>query len=130
MSTMFEAVTITPELAEGLLAMNTENRRLRPSHVAYLARAIERGEWQMPPDAIMVSDSGKLLNGQHRLTAVVRSGKPVRLHVKGTSRTLHGCTGSHMSRSKSSLAFASLGFPVRKELCGCRMAPCCLLVTH
>jgi hypothetical protein len=81
MSTMFEAVTITPELAGQLLAMNTENRRLRPSHVAYLARAIERGEWQMPPDAIMVSDSGRLLNGQHRLTAVVRSGKPIQSYL-------------------------------------------------
>ncbi len=42
-----------------------------------LAAAITRGEWQLNGDAIRVSVSGRLLDGQHRCAAVVQSGQSI-----------------------------------------------------
>jgi len=68
-------VEVTPELATRWLEeTNSHNRNLKPKHVTRLARAMERGEFHFVGDFIRFSKSGKLLDGQHRLTAIVRSG--------------------------------------------------------
>lgn len=67
-------VVITPEQAEELLKMNINNRSVRPRKVNELADAMKRGEWEMSNDAIVISEGNILLNGQHRLMAVVKSG--------------------------------------------------------
>lgn len=72
-----EIVTLTPELAAQLLGVNTINRPLRSKHAAGLTRAIQRGEWDMNGSPIRVSRSGRLLDGQHRCTAVLESGVAV-----------------------------------------------------
>jgi hypothetical protein len=45
------------------------------------ARDMANGEWVMRGDAIEFSTKGKLINGQHRLTAIVKSGAAVALLV-------------------------------------------------
>jgi hypothetical protein len=77
-------VLITPELAAAWLeTFNVENRRLRPGHAAYLARIMANGEWRPDhPDPILFSRAGRLINGQHRLTAVVTGGKSVWMRVE------------------------------------------------
>lgn len=67
-------VVITPDYAEELLKMNINNRVLRPKKVAELAEAMKKGEWELSNDAIVISEGNILLNGQHRLMAVVKSG--------------------------------------------------------
>lgn len=69
-------VIITPEYAEELLKMNVNNRVVRSKKVAELAEAMKRGEWELTNDAIVISEGNILLNGQHRLMAVVKSGVP------------------------------------------------------
>lgn len=69
-------VIITPEYAEELLKMNVNNRIVRSKKVAELAEAMKRGEWELTNDAIVISEGNILLNGQHRLMAVVKSGVP------------------------------------------------------
>lgn len=73
--------TITPAMAAAMLDYNPNNRRIRRNVVLLYARHMERGNWQMNGDAIRISDSGALLDGQHRLSAVVKSGVPLRTVV-------------------------------------------------
>ena len=67
---------ITPAYASELLKMNTNNRTVRDSKVEALAQSMRKGEWELSNDAITISEGNVLLNGQHRLLAVVRSGVP------------------------------------------------------
>jgi len=75
---------ITPEKAKAMLAANTGNRKLRENHVAALARDIAAGNWQLNGDAIRFNCDGTLIDGQHRLAAVVKSSTPIQsLVVEG-----------------------------------------------
>jgi hypothetical protein len=68
-------LNITPAIAKDLLEKNTNNRPLSASRVSLLARAMSSGEWQYNGDTIRIAKSGRLLDGQHRLTAIIQSGK-------------------------------------------------------
>lgn len=65
---------ITPQLAEQWLANNTHNRHLSMRQVKRLADAMKRGEWILNGEPVQFSADGRVLNGQHRLHAVVESG--------------------------------------------------------
>ncbi len=66
--------TISPDLARELLAANRHNRNLRPARVAQLVEVMRRGEWILNGETIKIAADGTLLDGQHRLQAVVDSG--------------------------------------------------------
>lgn len=66
--------TITPEMAEEYLHHNTRNRKLKPGVVEKLAHAIRSGQWKFNGQPIVFGSDGVLLQGQHRLTAVVVTG--------------------------------------------------------
>jgi hypothetical protein len=72
-----EIAEITPEVAKEILEKNTRNRTIRQDYVLMLAGAMKRGEWQVNGEPIQIGEDGTLLNGQHRLSAVVESGVPV-----------------------------------------------------
>lgn len=72
---------LTPDKAKEYLARNTRNRPIRERRVNQLVEAIQRGEWHLNNDAIAFDDKGVLLNGQHRLAAVIQSGTPVDVMV-------------------------------------------------
>lgn len=71
-----EVMTITPAMAEEMLRKNTGNRRLSKERVAHLAREISMGNWQNNGETIKLNGE-RLLDGQHRLSAVVMSGRPI-----------------------------------------------------
>ena len=71
---------ITPAHAEKWLKMNTGNRRIRPSHVRHLASQMEQGRWILSPCPIVFSRN-RLLDGQHRLSAILMSGCTIRAAV-------------------------------------------------
>lgn len=84
---------IGPEEAKALLGRNTHNRKLRPARVTQLAGAMDRDEWVFNGEPIRVADTGRLLDGQHRLAAVLESGIPQRFLVidglsEGTQETM------------------------------------------
>lgn len=68
-------VSITPKMAKQFLAKNTNNYRKMSEHTvkAYQAE-MESGNWKENGDSIKFNESGFLVDGQHRLTAIVRSG--------------------------------------------------------
>jgi hypothetical protein len=75
---------ITPEMAAEWLAHNTRNRPIKPRHLAALSQAIQRGDWVVNGETIIFADDGTLLDGQHRLAAVVDAQLPIEsLVVRG-----------------------------------------------
>jgi len=79
---MAEIRTISPAQAVELLEKNTSNRTLNQAAVNRYAAAMARGEWLVGNDAICIGKDGLLLNGQHRLNAVVLSEKPQQFLVR------------------------------------------------
>ena len=69
-----ELKTITPEIAAKMLEANTSNRPLTEANVAGLVKEMKGGRWKVNGDMIRFSDSNIIIDGQHRLYAVVRSG--------------------------------------------------------
>lgn len=74
-------VHIGPAEASSMLRCNHRNRPVRAIYVQRLAEAMRRGEWRLNGEAIQVATDGTLLNGQHRLEAVVQSGETVPMLV-------------------------------------------------
>lgn len=66
-------VLLTPAFASMLLQNNTNNRKVRPTWVDDLAGIIERGEWVTTHQGIAISNKNNVLDGQHRLLAIVKS---------------------------------------------------------
>jgi hypothetical protein len=62
---------ITPSLAKLLLENNLHNRPLKKSKVSDYANQMKLGLWKLSPEGITISKTGKVLNGQHRLHAVI-----------------------------------------------------------
>ena len=65
-----ELVNITPAKAREWLKSNTENRPLRPNVVEGFHIAWGRGEWKSTHQGIAFGKSGRLIDGQHRLTFI------------------------------------------------------------
>lgn len=72
---------ITPELAESLLENNEGNRQPSKKHVNFLAAQITDGAWKVTGDTIKIAASGRVLDGQHRLMAIVKAGVAVETFV-------------------------------------------------
>lgn len=82
-----EIIVLTPARAAELLEHNKVNRPIRDSHVARLERQIVQGKWRFNGDTIKISDDGDVLDGQHRLWAVMGAKKPIEtIVVEGIAR--------------------------------------------
>lgn len=92
--------TITPEIAAEYLKHNTNNRNIRTSHVEYLSNAIKRGEWVLSHQGIAFDESGILVDGQHRLHAIIKSGIPVQVLVsRNVSDNVFKVTDKQVTRT-------------------------------
>lgn len=72
---------ITPELAAGWLKNNFVNRPLREDVVQSYARDMANGTWVPTHQGVAFSDTNALIDGQHRLSAIVRTGLTIRMMV-------------------------------------------------
>lgn len=68
-----EVTMLTPELACQLLEANTNNRPLNHQHVERIANQIIQGKWKYNGDTIKIANNNAILDGQHRLWAVVEA---------------------------------------------------------
>lgn len=75
-------MTVTPAIAQGFLLKNNNNRHLRKERVEFYLDQMRKGLWVVQNDDICFDWDGNLLNGQHRLSAVVKLGKPVEMGIK------------------------------------------------
>lgn len=72
---------VTPAKAQRWLEGNVDNRKLRDDRVMAHARTLQAGDWELSDSAIVFDDQGVLINGQHRLTAVVVTGITARFII-------------------------------------------------
>jgi hypothetical protein len=76
-----KVINMTPELASHYLSNNPSNRPISKSRVEAFAGMMESGQWALNGETIVISSTGRLLDGQHRLAAVVRYDGPVQMLV-------------------------------------------------
>lgn len=76
-----QVMQITPEIAKGFLEKNSVNRLLRNGHIKYLQHAMETGNWIPSNQSIGLSTTGELIDGQHRCSAIINSGRTIEMVV-------------------------------------------------
>lgn len=70
-------IIVTPEMAMRFLEANHLNRPLAHGHVERITTQIREGKWRFNGDTIKIAEGGDILDGQHRLWAVIESKTPV-----------------------------------------------------
>ena len=113
--TAVQLIAITPQMATKMLKNNGVNRHVRRRVVEKYARDMRDGNWHFTHHTIALSKSGRLLDGQHRLLAIVESRATITMFVtfnledesqdfmdSGTSRTAADVL--HMRGKKYDLA--------------------------
>lgn len=69
-----EILSINPQIAAELLQKNINNRPLSQKRIDFYSKQMTEGRWQMTGETLQFSKTDKLLNGQHRLHAIIKSG--------------------------------------------------------
>jgi hypothetical protein len=78
----FKKELITPSKAKELLEANINNRRVKAEVVDRYAQDIVAGRWKQDTgEVIKISKSGIVLDGQHRLYAIVKANTHIFLHI-------------------------------------------------
>jgi len=78
------SATILPETAKHILNKhNKNNRNLNKVHVDSIARDITNGNWHGHiGDELTIDKNGNVINGQHRLSGIVKAGKEVQAVIQ------------------------------------------------
>lgn len=72
-----EEILITPEMAEQFLLSDMPgNRSINANYIGTMVRDMEKDTWKRSPQPISFDTDGKLIDGRHRLNALVLSQKP------------------------------------------------------
>lgn len=72
---------VDPSLAKILLEANVRNRPISPPHVRSLARDMLNGTFRLTHQGIALDRDGRLVDGQHRLSAIIESNTTQRMTV-------------------------------------------------
>ena len=79
-------MVITPAIAAKLLEKNPKNRPLSQNLITRLATEMKEGRWKVNGDMIRLTGyngDGSIIDGQHRLSAVIKSGVSIQSWVMG-----------------------------------------------
>jgi len=76
-SRTYQEEIVTPELAAEYLRNNPQNRKIKEGRILGYAEQMRQGKWHQNGEALKFSKTGKLLDGQNRLHAVIKAGVPV-----------------------------------------------------
>jgi hypothetical protein len=117
----FTLELISPDVAKQYLERNKNNRSITKERVLGLTRDIQSGAFVVTHQCIAFNANGELIDGQHRLSAVVASKMTVQMYVARYERTEtamalpfdNGLTRKHydildITRKQSELASAVL----------------------
>jgi len=72
---------ITPELASQFLKFNKINRPLREAAIEQYALDMRKGHWVLNHQGIAFDTKGNLVDGQHRLHAIIMAGLTIKMLV-------------------------------------------------
>jgi len=70
-------VKVTPDIARNYLTNNDGNRNIIEAKVMSFTAQMTTGDWKLNGENIIIGKSGRMLNGQHRMLAVIESGKTI-----------------------------------------------------
>lgn len=71
----FREVLVTPDKAKELLGKNISNRRVKDQKIDRYAKDMKMGKWKRGTcEFIKIASNGRILDGQHRLLAIIKSG--------------------------------------------------------
>jgi len=77
-----KVILITPELAKKWLDKNVKNNRpVMKNTVKCYARLMKSGGWNLTHQGIAFDEEGYLIDGQHRLHAIIEANIPVEMNV-------------------------------------------------
>lgn len=106
-------VDVTPDVARKWLDRNMGNRPVSTATVQRYAGEMSKGRWKMTGDPIRFSTTGKLIDGQHRLHAVIKSGVSiVVLMITDLQDSIFNVIDTGRGRGKSDILFIEYGLPV------------------
>lgn len=100
---------ITPEIAEMIIEDSSakfssmdgfHQRRVRMNTVNMYAKDMEQGRWKFNGDTIRFDKEGRLMDGQHRMKAIIKSGIPqICLVVRGIDNSVMDTIDNGLKRS-------------------------------
>lgn len=76
-----QVVMVTPQIARKWLTMGGKNRKISNQHVKNIANSMQAGKWVLNGQPICFDANNKLIDGQHRLSAVIMSSMAVPMLV-------------------------------------------------
>lgn len=77
----FKKLLVTPSIAKQYLESNVNNRNVKNRNVLQYANDMVSGRWKSDTgETIKISKEGVILDGQHRLLAVVKANVPIYFH--------------------------------------------------
>lgn len=91
--------TISPDIAAKYLLKNSVNRNLTKSTILALIRDMQSGKWELTEQGIAFDEGGSLVDGQHRLTAIVESRVSVRVRVTRNAPTIWAVRDRNRTRT-------------------------------
>jgi len=72
---------VTPKLAGDWLELNKGNRTMKEGKIDAFARDMRAGNFMTTHQGVCFNDRGELIDGQHRLMAIIRSNTPVVMQI-------------------------------------------------
>ena len=81
MNQTIRTMLVTPELALEFLKHNTNNRKMSNVKLKQYMQAMLANKWRLNGDTIKIAKSKRLLDGQHRLLAIVETNIPQPMNV-------------------------------------------------
>lgn len=98
-----EKVFLSPEMASKLLVNNTNNRNLSAGRVTRYTNDIINNRWvEDTGELIKIDTDGGVVDGQHRLTAIIKANKGIYIHIAtNVNKNVFDVIDSGKSRSSS-----------------------------
>ena len=72
---------ITPIMAAEFLENNKSNRKINKKQLEMIVRSIEADKWRLTHQGVAFYNDGELADGQHRLQAIVKTGRTLKMPV-------------------------------------------------
>lgn len=95
---------VTPDVARWLLFLNTDNRPLTEREVRRFRKILQEDRWMNTGEPVIVSSDSVINDGQHRLTAIARSGIAAPMDVRfGIDREAFKVTGTGTRRTANNV---------------------------
>jgi hypothetical protein len=99
-----QLITIDPNKAKSFLTVNKGNRPVSETLVNQFADDMRAGRWKLNGDAIRFDEDDMLIDGQHRLYAIVKSGVTLQMFcIQGLPHEVFDTIDTGKRRSNSDI---------------------------